>query len=216
MDALAGRPPGEGPAGAAPALEAHKAAPTQGEVRPEQMRPSTDLYATDRGKPFNIATGQVDRQGVKGAVVFEADMDIDADGAGGWHVADKTGQSHTSLRYPNGQSLNPGRLPFMVVPMDFSRTHPDVRLGDYGVISYRGRSVYAIVGDKGPNGVLGEASISAALSLGINAHPNTGGVDGGVRYVIFPGTADRVPPADAESIQLRGAQLLQEQGLPLR
>ncbi len=187
-----------------------------GEPQPEGARPSEIRFSSDRGRPAVLPTAQVRADGTKGPVVFEADMDIDADGAGGWHRADRTGQSQTALRYPNGDSLNPGTLPFMVVPVDFNRAHPDVRLGDYGVISYRGKSVYAIVGDKGPAGVLGEASISAAASLGINPDPNRGGVDSGVRYIILPGTADRTPPTDGQTLQTRGAQLFLQNGLPLR
>lgn len=208
--------PGEGEARdeSRPVIEAAQA--VAGEPRPERTMPSDAFFSSDRGRPPVLPTARVTRDGERGPVVFEADMDIDADGAGGWHRADRTGQSQTSLRYPNGESLNPGTLPFMVVPTDFNRAHPDVRLGDYGVISYRGKSVYAIVGDRGPAGVLGEASISAAVSLGINPDPNRGGVDSGVRYAIFPGTADRTPPRDARSIQVRGAQLSQQLGLPLR
>lgn len=149
---------------------------------------------------------------------FTAKLAIDADGAGGAWRGDKTGQPRTSLLYKNGDSLNPSVVPFIVVPPDFRTTYKGVELGDYAAVSYRSKTVYAIIGDHGPAGVLGEGSISLAAGLGINTDPNTGGTNRReVRYLIAPGSKDRDgPPRDAAAIQARGAQVFDAAGAPVR
>jgi hypothetical protein len=78
--------------------------------------------------------------------------------------------------------------------------------------------VYAIIGDHGPAGVLGEGSISLAAGLGISSDPNTGGTNRKeVRYLIAPGSKDPDgPPRDAASIQSRGALIFDAAGAPVR
>jgi len=188
----------------------------QGEVSAEKAKRTGGLFSSDRNGQPSIQVYRLETQGANQPVAFTADMDIDADGAGGAWKGDRTGQSQTSLRYSTGESLNPSALPFVVIPLDFPKLFPDVGLGDYSAVSYKGKTVYGIVGDFGPRGVVGEASINMAASLGINPDPNRGGTGGGVNYVLFPKTRDPEPPRDAQAIQQRGAQILQEHGLGLK
>jgi hypothetical protein len=193
--------------------------PVLGTPRPADPVPSGDEFALDPNQPATVPT-YVAKTKTGTAVTFTAKMAIDADGAGGWWLKDKTDQEHgndgskTSARYANGDSLNPGQIPFIVVPTDFGRAHPGVQLGDYAAVTYGGRTVYAIVGDKGPKGVVGEGSISLARSLRIPADPNNGGVRAGVTYVILPGTKDSALPRTAAAVQTRGRTLFQKAGIP--
>lgn len=163
--------------------------------------PATALsYATDRRKPRTIRVRKLEPDSKSTPLIFEADMDIVADGAGGAWRGDATGQPRTALRYKDGGSLNPTELPFIVLPIGFERPHPGVRLGDYAAVMYKGRTAFAIYGDRGPRGVLGEGSIALARALGINADPNKGGVSGGVTYIVFPGSrGERHPRTAAET-----------------
>ncbi len=138
-------------------------------------------------------------------------MAIDADGAGGWWKRDNTDKLHgndgskTAARYANGEYLNPGKIPFIVVPSDFGH---GVAMGDYVAVTYGHKTVYAIVGDVGPKGVVGEGSIALARSLNIPADPNSGGVTSpSVSYVILPGSKDAALPTTAAGIQTQGKKL---------
>ena len=98
-------------------------------------------------------------------------------------------QSETSLRYRDGGSLDPTAIPYIVVP-----SRQKGLLGDLAVVSYRGRSIAAVVGDCGPR--YGEASVALADALGVNSHGVTGGIASGVTYVIYP-RSGQGRPADA-------------------
>lgn len=175
---------------------------------------SVDMFALKPGGPKTVPTFVVDTGAAK-VVKFTAKMAIDADGAGGWSARDPVGQDKTSLRYPGGESLNPGVIPFIVVPLDFGRSHPDVKLGDYAAVTYGGKTVYAIVGDKGPTGVVGEGSMALAKALGIDPSPTHGGAASGVTYLILPGSRDSAPPRAAAAIQDKGEVLFRKAGIPI-
>jgi hypothetical protein len=203
--------------------------PVLGTPRLSNPVPSGDSFALDPNQPPSVPTYLADTNlkikvnnkdvPVK-AIEFTTKIDIDADGDGGWYLQDKTDKMHgndgskTAARYPNGDSLNPAKIPYVVIPLDFGRTHPGVQMGDYVAVSYGVRTVYAIVGDKGPKGVLGEGSIALARNLKIPSNPNTGGVRSGVTYVILPGTKDASLPRTAAEIQAQGAKLFAQAGIP--
>ena len=168
---------------------------------PKNMKPSGPAYAHDKGKPKTVQVYSMLPQQKKGPLYFKADMDIDADGAGGHYKKDKTGQSQTSLRDSNGRSLNPGTLPFFVLPSDFPKTHPGVKLGDIALVQFRGKQAYAIYGDNGPKGMIGEGSIALAEMLGIDSNPNRGGTPGGVTYIVFPGSKLKKTPTTASEVE---------------
>ncbi|NNN07285.1 MAG: hypothetical protein HKL90_15440 [Elusimicrobia bacterium] len=147
-------------------------------------------------------------------VAFMAGLRIDVDGAGGWSVLNPNGRTTTSLTYPGGASLDPGKIPYIVVSQDFLKKYPGVGLGDYAAVSYKQKTLYAIIGDvskKSP--ALGEGSLILANSLGVNPDPKASAVASGVRYVILAGTHDTPPPSDAATIETRGTALFQRAGL---
>jgi hypothetical protein len=88
------------------------------------------------------------------------------------------------LRYVNSETV-----PYFVLagaePM-----RNRVTLGDFGVVfnGKNGKLVFAIYADVGPSKKLGEGSIALAKALGINPSPRHGGTDGGILYVVFPGS----------------------------
>lgn len=148
----------------------------------------------------------------KGRMSIDTDGEI-ADRAAFRRVAarDRWRQNATSLRYADGRSLDPTRVPFIVVPLGFK----GARLGDLAYVTYKGRGAWAVVGDYGRRGHFGEASSKLAQSLGIDPDGYSGGVSSGVTYTIFPGTA--AAPARGESeltdfIRTRSAQLGAGQG----
>ncbi|MFI5349876.1 MAG: glycoside hydrolase family 75 protein [Elusimicrobiota bacterium] len=104
----------------------------------------------------------------------------------------------TSLRYADGSALDPVQIPYVVLPVGYD----EAKIGDLAVIRYRGRSVLAVVGDRGPEGVIGEASIAAAESLGIDSDGATGGVEDGVTYTVYPGTGLKNPRGQDELLDV--------------
>ncbi len=144
-------------------------------------------------------------------LLYQTSMAIDSDGAGDAHKADKDGQDATSLNYANGDSLDPTKIPYVVLPLGFAKKHPGVQLGDVVAVFYQGKVSYGIWGDEGPVGQIGEGSIALARSLGIDADPNTGGVETGVTYIVFPRSGNGAPLTPAE-IQQRGTALLKAAG----
>jgi hypothetical protein len=186
-----------------------------GEVRAPEVADASALFAAKPGGPKIVAQSRTTTSaGV--VVAFTAGMRIDADGDGGWYKIDKTGKPETSLHYPTGESLNPAQIPFIVVPTDFNKTNPDVQLGDYAAVSYGGKTLYAIVGDRGPAGTVGEGSLVLASNLGINPNPNHGGIDANVHYVILAGSRDKTPPQDPAAVQAAGRALFQKSGISVQ
>jgi hypothetical protein len=180
--------------------------------------PSGKKFAMKAGGPAVIETRiQLTSKNVP-LVGFTGPINIDDDGKGGGGLGDPTHQWQTKLQYPGGESLNPRVVPFIVIPGDFGTAHPAVKYGDYSSVTYNGRTLYAIVGDKGPNGVLGEGSTSLANGLGINSHPVTGGLQTpSVGYLILPGSGSKFPiPRTNAEVQERGRQTFEAAGAPLK
>lgn len=103
--------------------------------------------------------------------------------------------SKTLYKYPGYRDDDPRAyvdsesVPYIVVP-------PQIIFGVHGVVcgckarvSYRGRTIDCVVADQGPSNLVGELSIAAARSLGINPSPRHGGTDTPrVQYELWPGT----------------------------
>jgi hypothetical protein len=178
------------------------------------LTPSGFFFAGVKGMGATVQTMNLQAGPYKG-VEFTSDLYVDPNGAGGWYIKDKTGRATTALKYSKTESLNPGKIPYIVIPRKFKDDYPNVKLGDYAAVSYGGKTLYAIIGDLGPPGVLGGGSISLAVGLGMDPTPKTGGAAGGVTYVILAGTRDRTPPRDAETIQSEGQQLFARAGIPI-
>ncbi|MGW5614016.1 glycoside hydrolase family 75 protein [Streptomyces sp. NPDC003877] len=156
---------------------------------------SRGRYRSDYGAPATIPVC-----GTRDVVFWKADMDIDCDGRPGPHCNRRTDPyfaPSTAFAQSDGRFLSAERLPFVVVPApsplwDY-RDH-GVRGGSVVAVIHRDRVQYAVVGDTGPQHIIGEASYATAKALGIRPDPHGGGVPSGVTYIVFKNT--RVSPIE--------------------
>ncbi|MFD5160701.1 glycoside hydrolase family 75 protein [Streptomyces hawaiiensis] len=152
-------------------------------------RVSRGRYRSDNGAPANIPVC-----GTRDAVFWKADMDIDCDGRPGPRCNRRTDPyfaPSTAYAQSDGRPLSAEQLPFIVVPAPSGLwDYRDHGIGGGSVVAvvYRDRVRYAVVGDTGPQGIIGEASYAAAKALGIRADPHGGGVPSGVTYIVFKNT----------------------------
>jgi hypothetical protein len=144
-----------------------------------------------------------------GELYIDADMDIDADGSPRAREIDPCcGQLETSLRYPNGSSVNSEEVPYFVLPGGFFQSR-GIRLGDIAAVIHNNRIEYAILADVGPANKIGEGSIALSRSLGNEPIINgivRAGIDEDVIYIIFPGSGDGTPQT-IESVRTKGKAL---------
>jgi hypothetical protein len=168
---------------------------------------SRGRFRTDAGRPAAIPVC-----GTTGAVFWKADLDVDCDGRAGARCNSRTDPYFTAATaYPgsDGRPLEAERLPYIVVPAPDDRwDHREhgIRGGSVAAVVYRGRVRYAVVGDVGPRGVIGEGSYALAKSLGIKADPHSGGVPSGVTYIVFENS--RVQPIDDRRAAARTGERL--------
>lgn len=161
-------------------------------------RVSKGLYRSDQGRPADIPVC-----GAKGAVYWKADMDIDCDGQVTARCNKKTDpwfHGDTAFHQSDGKPLNSQKLPYLVVPAPsgiWDHTSSGIRGGGVAAILHKDRVEYAVVGDTGPVGLIGEASYAAAHSLGIDPDPSRGGVPSGVTYILFKNS--KVTPIESRS-----------------
>ncbi|MFE2162510.1 glycoside hydrolase family 75 protein [Streptomyces lydicus] len=129
--------------------------------------------------------------GKNGAVFWKADMDVDCDGQTTSKCnadTDPWYQDDTAFRQANGKPLNAEKLPYVVVPSSsgiWNYASAGIKGGGVVAVIYNNQVEYAVVGDTGPDKIIGEASYAAAKGLGINPDPENGGADSGVTYVLF-------------------------------
>ncbi|MFD8303835.1 glycoside hydrolase family 75 protein [Streptomyces sp. NPDC059690] len=168
---------------------------------------SRGRYRRDEGTPATIPVC-----GTRDAVFWKADLDIDCDGRAGPRCNRRTDplfSSLTAYQQSDGRYLSAERLPYIVVPA-VSRIwdHRDqgVRGGSVAAVVYRDRVQYAVVGDIGPRGVIGEASYATARGLGITPDPRRGGAPSGVTYIVFKGS--RVKPIEDHAAAVAAGQRL--------
>ncbi|MFD6071201.1 peptidoglycan-binding protein [Amycolatopsis lurida] len=129
-----------------------------------------------------------------GAVHWRSGMTIDCDGQRTEKCnasTDPSWQGQTAWAQPDGKPLNAEKLPYVVVPgisSTWSYARSGITGGTVAAVVYQGRVAYAVVGDVGPSGAIGEGSYALAKALGINPDPRSGGVSGKVvDYIVFPG-----------------------------
>lgn len=131
-------------------------------------------------------------------VSFKGDLDVDCDGSGPNPFHDPYFQADTSLHH-NGLAINANEVPGIVVPPMLRDMVHGIVLGCKARVTYKGKSIDAVVFDIGPSRKLGEASTEAARRLGINTNPNNGGVDDPeVLYEYWPGV-----PAVVDGIEYK-------------
>lgn len=84
--------------------------------------------------------------------------------------------------------LDSASIPFIVVEGFIRRRAKGIVLGCRAVITWRGKSVEAMVGDIGPLYKIGEGSMKLLELLGANPNPKRGGIATfDVDYAIYPG-----------------------------
>ncbi|MFO0736846.1 MAG: glycoside hydrolase family 75 protein [Labilithrix sp.] len=177
-------------------------APTAAEVMAKLAtcrKISRTPYAKDQGGSANINICDLSN-----AVFFTGDMDIDCDGKTTSvcnRSTDASYQSSTAAVDSRGKALDASTLPYIVVPGVSSRWSyrtSGIKMGSVAAVIYNGKIEYGVVGDVGPQAIVGEASYAMAKKLGINPNPSTGGVSSGVTYVVFKGAGpSRIEDRDA-------------------
>lgn len=129
--------------------------------------------------------------GKNGAVFWKADMDIDCDGqrtANCNEDRDPWYQDDTRFHQSDGKPLKAESLPYVVVPSSsgiWNYADSGIKGGGVVAVVYGDKVEYAVVGDTGPDKIIGEASYATAKALGIDPDPETGGADSGVTYILF-------------------------------
>ncbi len=109
-----------------------------------------------------------------------------SDGKGNWY-------SSTTYAWPGRpipkRYVDASSVPYIVV-------HPVVRakavgivIGCRGRITYKRKTIDAVVADVSGGATFGELSIAAAEVLGIPSSPRSGGVQSGVLFEFWPGSA---------------------------
>ncbi|MFF0338406.1 glycoside hydrolase family 75 protein [Kribbella sp. NPDC004875] len=182
------------------------AGPTADQLRARascESQLSNGKYADDEGGSTSVAVCEAGD-----AVHWTADLDIDCDGQRTTQCNEDTDpsfQPDTSFHQSDGAPLNSAGLPFVVVPLPSSiwkYGSAGIGGGTVAAVVYQDKVAYAVVGDEGPAGIIGEGSYELAQQLGIDPDPSSGGVDGAVvTYILFPGvTAEPIESAaDAAS-----------------
>ncbi|MFJ4001992.1 glycoside hydrolase family 75 protein [Streptomyces sp. NPDC090023] len=159
-------------------------------------RLSDGLYRSDAESAATVPVC-----GLKGAVFWKADLDVDCDGQRTAHCnedSDPWYQDDTAFHQSDGKPLRADTLPYVVVPGKSARwDHTAAGIGGGGVVAViHGDQVeYAVVGDTGPKEIIGEASYATAEALGIDPDPATGGAESGVTYLLFKDA--RVSPIES-------------------
>ncbi|MFJ6657298.1 glycoside hydrolase family 75 protein [Streptomyces sp. NPDC091377] len=168
---------------------------------------SRGRYRSDAWAPADIPVC-----GTRGAVFWKADMDIDCDGRAGRHCnarSDPSFSPQTSVRQSDGRALSAETLPFVVVPMPsriWDHREHGARAGAVAAVVHRDRVRYAVVGDRGPRDLIGEASYAMAEALGIDPDPRTGGAASGVTYIVFKDS--RATPVESPAAAVREGERL--------
>lgn len=126
-----------------------------------------------------------------------APMAADSDGAPANTIGDTgTHQNETSLMLGNGKPLNSNNICFVVLPLKAGwKNHEvlkDVKLGDFAKVTYKGKTLMAIAGDKGPGNrkMFGEGSLACLRAFGLKTNGNIGISEPEVLYEFFPGSGN--------------------------
>lgn len=113
-------------------------------------------------------------------------------------------------RYVNAETV-----PYFVIPSDFAsdaKTKVNIRKGDIALVinTKNNKRSFAIYGDVGPRGKIGEGSIKLAQNLGINASARNGGISTkDLVFIVFENSGYRIPLTEVQ-VQNRGTELLQK------
>ncbi|MFJ1676660.1 glycoside hydrolase family 75 protein [Streptomyces sp. NPDC088251] len=153
--------------------------------------------------------------GKNGAVFWKADMDVDCDGQVTTACNEDTDpwfQDDTAFHTSGDQPLNAEKLPYVVVPSSSSiwnYSSAGIKGGGVVAVIYDNKVEYAVVGDTGPNKIIGEASYATAKALGIDPDPETGGAESGVTYILFKNS--KASPIESHSAAVTAGEALAQQ-----
>ncbi|MFF2729637.1 glycoside hydrolase family 75 protein [Streptomyces sp. NPDC058008] len=170
-------------------------------------RISHGMFRTDQGSAATVPVC-----GTDGAVFWKADMDIDCDGRVTSVCNTRTDpsfQPQTAFQASDGKPLNSAKVPYVVVPGPgrlWNYAASGIKGGGVAAVVHGGKVRYAVVGDTGPSGIIGEGSYALARSLGIDPDPRTGGTDSGVTYILFKGS--RVSPVESPAAAVSAGEAL--------
>jgi hypothetical protein len=181
-----------------------------------------------QGHTDNNGLGKINICQANGAIFWTSGMAVDCDGlqdtctngmALGANAAnhckgdDPSNQGVTSFNDMSGMPLKAGMVPYIVISQDVTNVmglDNTSTGGNTVAVIYNNKLIFAVFGDQGPTGKIGESSFMTAASLGINPDPLTGGSSGPVTYIIFttPGAVpqDLGNPMEAWQIGLPLAQ----------
>jgi hypothetical protein len=152
--------------------------------------------------------------GAAGAVYWTSGMAIDCDGQRSTRCNEDTDccfASQTAFQQSDGRQLGSATLPYVVVPGasdTWNYTGSGVQAGSVAAVIYNGRVVYAVVGDVGPTGMIGEGSYALAEQLGINPDARVGGAGSGVTFIVFTGPSAVVQPIESHAAAVTLGQQL--------
>lgn len=170
------------------------AAPTAGPSAAQLLAKTNSCKQISNGKyktDEDVSGKTVAVCDANGAVFWKADMDIDCDGQRTTQCNENTDccfQDDTAFHQSDGKALNAAKLPYIVVPSASSKWNYEssqLKGGGACAVIYGDKVEYAVIGDTGPTGIIGESSYATASDLGINPDPSNGGTDSGVTYICF-------------------------------
>jgi hypothetical protein len=194
------------------------------DATPGNMQGSPDVRADRSLSTYQGGVGAIrvaeDSNGRAGAVQFKAAMNVDTDGGSSAESrSDRYYQSQTSMKL-GGRYLDADRLPFIVLPPGLVR-ETGAKLGDLVHVEKDGKSMYAIYGDGGPSGKIGEASMYMTKFFDPRSGPNRAAT-GTYTYTVLPGTGaaagirnggHAVPPNDTQKRGAAAFAAARERGL---
>ncbi|MGW0672902.1 glycoside hydrolase family 75 protein [Streptomyces sp. NPDC002746] len=155
--------------------------------------------------------------GANGAVFWKADMDIDCDGQVTTACNEDTDpwfQDDTAFHTSGDKPLSAEKLQYVVVPSSSSiwnYSSAGIKGGGVVAVIYDGKVEYAVVGDTGPDKIIGEASYATAKALGIDPDPETGGAESGVTYILFKNS--KVSPIESHDAAVTAGDALAKEFL---
>ncbi len=135
-----------------------------------------------------------------GILYIDADLDTDADGSPrALQIDPDYGQLPTSLSFDSEEGqrqwVNAEQVPYIVLPLGFYK-QMGIELGDVAAVIWKGRVVYAIFADEGPENLIGEGSVALSERLGFDpwemrdgTRQIVNGIESDVVMIVFPRSA---------------------------
>jgi hypothetical protein len=152
-----------------------------------------------------------------GQLYFDSGLEVDTDGSI-FAAQDRTGakgrggDSPTSIKDANGGNLDAAQVNYFVLPRGGFDAKYNIKDGDFGVVLFESKKVYACYGDRGPNNKLGEGSLSLHSDLGhervAGGRFTNNGIDSGVVTIVFPRSGNGHGRSNGESA-VNGKPLLE-------